>query len=201
MKTTKTLLSLVLAVFGFGLSNLFAQAPDTVCAGTPGKSYWVNNTPGSTYQWIVAGGTQASGTNTNSITINFSSTVGTDTITVIETNSNGCIGDPVKLAVVRMPLPTATITGPVTICANDSTTASIALTGTAPWNFTYTNGTTPVSVTGISSSPYVFNTGMLTTSTTYTVTAITDRLGCVGTYSGSAPITVNPRPVTSVIFH
>lgn len=62
--------------------------------------------------------------------------------------------------------PTATISD-----ITCSTTVSIALTGTPPWTLTYTNGTTPVTVSGIGASPYTF-TG--TNGNTYTVTALND---------------------------
>src|SRR6185312_16657582 len=86
-------------------------SPATVCAVKTGVPYYVSKTPGSTFHWVVPNGTIASGNNTDSITVDWSATPGTDTIKVVEINAHGCIGDTQKLAVYRMPLPTATMTG------------------------------------------------------------------------------------------
>ncbi len=59
------------------------------------ETYTVTNTNGSSYSWNVTNGTIASGTGTNSITVNWGSTIGTGTLSVTETNASGCIGDSV----------------------------------------------------------------------------------------------------------
>jgi hypothetical protein len=56
-----------------------------------GESYSVINTAGSTYAWMITGGTQATGTNTNSITVDWGAS-GTGNVQVIETNAAGCAG-------------------------------------------------------------------------------------------------------------
>jgi hypothetical protein len=206
MKTKHLLLCAILTFFGLGATSLHAQSstsPDTVCAGSNGVYYKVSKTSGSTYTWVVPNGTIASGSNSDSITVNWSSTTGTDTIKVVETNAHGCVGDTQKLAVYRMPIPTATLTGVDSICWNHSTSFTVAFTGIAPWNFSYSDGTTTTSKTNIASSPYTINTGNLTSTKTYTITAISNKFGCVGTTTGSGShvVAVNPKPTTSAIFH
>ncbi len=95
----------------------------------------------------------------------------TDTITVSET-------------------PTATITGGGSFCGISSTPVSITLTGNGPWDITYTDGTTPVTVTGITSSPYSFNA---TADGTFTLTQVAMG-GCSNTGNGSATIAFHSNP-------
>lgn len=82
--------------------------------------------------------------------------------------------------------PTATITGDQTICSGTNSTISIALTGTSPWNITYTNGTTPVTLTGITTSPYTFSTNV---NATYSVTAVSDANCSSGGVFGNVTVT------------
>ena len=81
------------------------------------------------------------------------------------------------------PTGTAAISGNSTICAGSSATITTTLTGAAPWNFTYTNGTTPVTVTGVNTSPYTFTVTPATAST-YSISNMTDGNGCTTPASG-----------------
>lgn len=93
--------------------------------------------------------------------------------------------------------PTAIITGDQTICfGNISNEIAIALTGTAPWNITYSDGTSSTTVTGITESPYVFTVEILSTKT-YSVTALSD-VDCTALVSGltgTATVTISPVTV------
>ncbi len=197
----KALLLLPFLILGF--FNVSAQV-DTVCAGDSGISYWLNGTTGSSYAWTVNGGTQDFGGNGDSITIDFSSTPGTDTLTVLETDSNGCIGDPVILVITRVAPPTATIAAAGPLCHNDSTTLDVSITGTyTPWDLTYNDGSGNTTVT-VTSSPYTISTSALTTTTTYTLVSVIDRHSCATTLSGAGTaqtVTVYPDVVTPAIQH
>ncbi len=202
MKLAKKLLILFMIMFGLNVFITKAQVPvDSVCAGTTGKNYYVTATSGSTYNWTVNGGTQASGGTSNSITIDFNSTSGVDTIMVQETDSNGCLADPVYLAVVRLDNPTASISGAATLCHADSTQVSVALTGEFPISLTYNDGSSNVTVNNIASSPYQFNTGSLTSTTSYSLVQVEDSNACSTAATGSVQVTVFAKPTTSQIFH
>ncbi len=80
------------------------------CVNSAGIAYSVVNTPGSTYDWIITGGTQSGGGNSNSITVDWGSVPGSAKVQVVE--DNGCtLGDTVSLDVTLYPIPTVSFSG------------------------------------------------------------------------------------------
>ena len=185
-----------------------AQTADTVCVNTSVVPYSVTNTTGSAYAWTLSGGGALSSTSGNAITVNWGATPGTYNLQVQETSSTGCAGDPVSLNVVVIPLATAAISGTTAMCYNDpNPTITISLTGVGPWTFSYSNGVTTSTVTNHASSTYTFTpsptipaAGTSAATTTYSLVSVSNKF-CSGTTSGSAVVTVNPKPVTSAILH
>ncbi|MFZ4546469.1 MAG: SBBP repeat-containing protein, partial [Bacteroidales bacterium] len=113
----------------------------------------------------------------------------------------GCKGldsDDFMLLTVH-PNPSATMHGTTAICEGTSTEISIALTGTPPWNLTYTDGLTPVTVT-TSASPFKFMVSPNTNSQWW-ITSANDKFCNVPTDSihGFASISVNPLPEIFVV--
>jgi hypothetical protein len=123
------------------------------------------------------------------------STAGTYTVTNTIAASGSCPLATASTSVTINDIPTAVITGGGSVCAGSNVQLMIALTGTAPWNFTYSDGTNTTPVTGQTTSPYTFNA---TTSGTYTVTTVSDA-NCSNTGSGSATVTVNPLPTVTLV--
>ena len=123
MKTKNKLLNAIAIIaLLLGSNQLIAQTSTSptqmVCAGSLAEPYLINPpTPGSVYQWTLSGGgTIISGATTDNITVDWGVTPGIYTITVTETDVNGCPGIPVIVDVTVQALPTATIATSATAC-------------------------------------------------------------------------------------
>jgi len=159
-----------------------------------------------TYQWQVSTDNGATFNNITNSGVYTDATTATLKLTAATVSMNGykyklavsgtCPSTVISSIVTLTvnPIPTSVISGSTTVCANTAATISIALTGTAPWSITYSDGTTPTTVIA-NTSPYTFNVTLGTTKT-YTVTVLSDA-NCTanaGDKTGSAVITVNPLP-------
>jgi hypothetical protein len=160
--------------------------------------YGVVFNSGSAYAWSITplaggNGTITSGVTQNLISVNWIS-LGTATLTVIETNSSGCEGAPVSIVVTVNPANTIQLT------SGAGTDAQIVCINTAIDPITYattgaTNATVtglPAGVTGTWASNMVTISGTPSTAIgspfTYTVTL---EGGC-GTITETGTITVTP---------
>ncbi|WP_396141904.1 GEVED domain-containing protein [Flavobacterium sp.] len=123
----------------------------------------------------------------------------TQTYTVT-TSFNGCSSPTDSVLVTVSPKPTSVISGSQSICNGATANVSVALTGVGPWNLTYTNGSTPTTVTGILTSPYTFTTPAISASTTYTISALSDSRCSSGPAdrTGSAVISLITPPTVTI---
>jgi len=202
---------LFVLVLGYFNNLSFAQStasPDTVCAGTT-QIYDVNPTPGSTYNWRMKGGTGFGTINTiagrtDSISVTYSATTGTDTLLLVEIGPTGCSSDTVKLAVIKLPAISVALSGTDSICINSASVGRLTLTftGAAPYNVTYTDGTTPVSIT-TSLNPYLITTPVYTTTGIfpYSIVSATGVGSCPANTSGTGSVSVFPKPSPGAIQH
>lgn len=136
----------------------------TVCQGQTGVTYSVSpSSNASSYNWVVPPGASiVSGSNTNSITVDFSPTAISDTIEVYGTNA--CGDGPKKIQFVTVnPLPGAAsgITGPsnLTLCpASTGIVFSVpAIANATNYNWTVPSGGNIVSGSNTNSITVDFN--------------------------------------------
>ncbi len=144
------------------------------------------------------GGTVTNYTSGSNIPVSPTGTTTYSLVSVTDATASACTPlTPTGTALVTVnPRPSAgVISGTATICNGFSTNLSVAITGGAsPYTVVYSGGTLTnyVSGTNISVSP--------TSTTTYTLTSITDANGCtVAIPSGTATVTVNPKPSAATL--
>ena len=109
----------------------------------------------------------------------------------VAVDANGCEGPRAEIIVQVNELPSATISGTTTVCANS--TATITFNGTSNAVVTYTiNGGSNQTITLDSTGVATVTTSALTTDTTYALVsaAITNGITCSQTLTGSAIVTV-----------
>ncbi|HEX7903655.1 MAG TPA: gliding motility-associated C-terminal domain-containing protein [Chitinophagaceae bacterium] len=144
---------------------LIVTNPAAVCSGSVVDLTAPGITAGSDAGLTLAYWNNAAGTNmlANPNTIAIS---GTYYISAV--NASGCKTIAPVTFMINQPV-TSSFTGGATICPGQSTMLTITFSGSAPFSFTYTNGTNSFTVNGITTSTYQFAVSPLVT-TTYTLT-------------------------------
>lgn len=140
----RTGLSTIPAQFGLGdITSCSRPATSAitgtieVCTGTAGVSYSVTDHPPNTYTWTITGGAQATGGNSNNITVDWG-TVGMADANVRVIESNACTeGSPVDLPVTIHSIQPPSIAGRPTIAAN-TTGVPYSVSGIAGYTYTWT---------------------------------------------------------------
>ena len=161
----------------------------SVCQGRSDVSYTVPAITGATsYSWAYSGqGATINGT-TNAVTIDFSVTATSGTLTVRGINSCGNGSLSAGYPITVNPLPFAPTVGTVTQPSCTVATGSVALSGLpASGNWTLTRNTGGTEIAG-SGTTYTV-TGLPADTHTFTVT---NSNGCTST--ASAPVVINTPP-------
>lgn len=160
--------------------------PSSYCVGDAIVAPFVT-TPGgsSTYTWYSDAGLTTvltTGISPTNVQLGFSSaSAGSITVFVTETIS-GCASIATPVTVTVNALPTASISGDVTICNGQNTNLTFTFTGTGPWNYEYSDGVTTFSSSS-ATSPAIVSVSP-TTATTYTLVSVED-VNCTGTVSAT----------------
>ncbi len=89
--------------------------------------------------------------------------------------------------------PTAAVSGGGQLCGTGTIPVTITFTGAGPWDFTYTDGTTPTTITGQTTSPYTISASA---NGTYSVTSVTQG-SCSTVGTGSATVTFFANPTVT----
>ena len=176
----------------------------TICAGDAATLTFT--LPAGTFDVVFTDGTtsfSATGIATGA-TVSVSPTANTTyTITSITNTATSCTvtapdpGITGSAVITVTPSPTATISGTTSICSGSSTNITVTFTGTGPWSFQYSDGTTTSPVI-----PSFFNSITIpvspTATTTYTLISAGDATVCPAVIGGSAVVTVNQNPLAGL---
>ncbi len=154
-----------------------------------------NQILGATYQWTGPNNFSdpLASTTIQNITPAHSGTY------TIAANILGCGTFKDSLVLNVHPLPSATISLNDSICLGNSKTLSLVLTGSAPWNFSITDGNKTDTIKQVASTPYKWIVSP-SAKTTYSLMHITDSNFCTINTAGGLNVssTVNLYPQPSV---
>lgn len=166
----------------------------TVCQGKAAEPYFVNTVVNATdYTWsFPAGVSQNTGSNTNAITANFSTTATSGNVGVSASNSCGS-SSITTLSITVNPLPTtaSAITGSATVCQGVNGVVYIATNINNGLSYTWTTPTGASIVGGLNTPTVTLNYNNSAVSGNISVYATN---GCGDGGTTVKTITVNPLP-------
>ena len=171
--------------------------PALVASATPTNATCSNGSDGSIDASATSGGTAPYGfrLGTSGAYANTSGSftgLAPGTYTIGVKDANGCTASTTATVGSTNTAPTAMLTNSGPVCNGSSAMVNVALTGTGPWTFTYTDGTTPTTVTAASTTPYIITTAALSANVTYSLTALSGGGGCAAsTLPSTTTVTVN----------
>lgn len=175
-------------------SSLITSEDVVICEGSTTDIVieFTGNAPW-TFTYSIDGIDQAPVTTGDNPYLLTTGTEGVYSITALsDANNTGiCMTGSTNISVT--PLPTSNISSSdITICENESATVDIDLTGSGPWNLTYTiDSINPVTISDINTSTYTID---VQESGLYEVTAISGN-ACNGTImSGNSNVIINHLP-------
>ena len=173
--------------------------PSPVCLNSIGNVY-TTDAGMTNYVWTIVGGTKtAGGTATdNTVTVTWNG-VGPYSVSVNYNNINGCTAtNPTVLPVTVNPLPVVALTGPSPVCLNSVGNVYSTDAGMTNYAWTIVGGTKTAGGAATDNTVTVTWNGV----GPYSVSVNYNNLnGCTATNPTVLPVTVNPLPATSPIYH
>ncbi|MFH1319186.1 MAG: hypothetical protein ABII90_00845, partial [Bacteroidota bacterium] len=163
---------------------------NSICPFGSGLSYDVPNISGATYSWVITGGTQVSGGNTNSIIVDWGS-AGTGNVAVTTTSFLGCSVGPVDLAVTINPYPNGDAGPDVYLCSGDTAQLGAALT--IGYTYLWSPSTALSDSTAPNPSITLTNTSASPDTSVYIVTTTSLTTNCV--IDDTVQVIVYPLPI------
>ena len=162
---------------------------------------------GTTYSWSaptysnvnIGGGVSGSGSSITGTLTNSGTVSGTATYTVTPVPGSGCTGNASFTVTVTVnPLPTASISVASSACFGQA--PQVTITGTVGNQVTYTDGTTPKTITIGAGGNYQFNaTNLSVGNTTFTLTQVQNGTTCPNNNpNASATVTIYANPNATV---
>ncbi len=168
---------------------------DKICVTDKNVLYIVNPVSNSTFTWTVdpAVGVKTFDFNTNAIMINAAAAAGSGNISVFETNSYTCAGDPFSLPVqVYTQAASEDINGPAVVCTASTHTYSVTNRAGSIYNWTVPGGAAIIGDPSASSITILFaNVGGTI------LVRETNAAGCITNHNPLA-VTVNPLPTATI---
>jgi YD repeat-containing protein len=170
-----------------------------VCPSSAGHTASVAEVSGASYLWEITNGNGTINSGATSKDMVYSAgPSGTVALKVTVSTPSCGIGSDTKIVTIGQPT-AQIVSGNTTINPNQSTPIYVTLTGTPPWRLTWMPGS--VVQDNISSSPASWTVSPQAT-TTYSLSAVSDASGCVGTpSSNSVTVTVATAPAAPTGFY
>jgi len=121
----------------------------------------------------------------------------TATYGLISSTSGICSGLVRGIAQVGIyPLPAVNFSVPSSVCLPNPLVLNFQLTGVSPWSVTYLDGTSPITIAGISNSPFAIPV-QNPVSTVYQPLSVSDA-NCTATAAGVFPVSIHPQPTATI---
>ncbi|MFN8436945.1 MAG: gliding motility-associated C-terminal domain-containing protein [Cytophagales bacterium] len=148
------------------------------------------------YNWTMQNGTPSTQTGAGPFTVNYATTPGNYNITLTAITGTCTNTITKQIAIRNSPTGKMTVSSNK-VCNGANATLSFTFTGTGPFTYIYSDGTS--NFTKVSSASTASQVVTVSSKTTYTLVSVEDQ-GCFGTIISpdSAVIDVNPLPTASL---